>query len=344
MLSSLLDQEKLESFLIEQGEKKYRMEQIYQAVYKDFVGEIKEISTLPESLRKKLQDHFFLSSLTPITMQQSQKDETSKALFETQDHLFVESVLMRHLTGRITLCISSQVGCPMGCAFCATGKLGFFRNLTFYEIIDQILYFERLLKKEGKELRNIVFMGMGEPLLNYENVIRAIKTINDPKRLEKGARHITISTCGIVPGIERLIEEKLQIKLAISLHAPNDTIRNQLMPVSKKFPLDQLMASLDHYSSVTNKRIFYEYILLKGINDEDAQAKELGKLLQGKLAHVNLIPYNHVEGIAYERTEENQMKKFQHILENYGVPSTIRVSLGDDIAAACGQLAKKKQM
>jgi 23S rRNA (adenine2503-C2)-methyltransferase len=344
MLSSLLDQEKLESFLLEEGEKKYRIEQIYHAVYKDFVGGIKEISTLPESLRKKLQDHFVLSSLTPITMQQSQKDATSKALFKTQDHLFVESVLMRHLTGRITLCISSQVGCPMGCAFCATGKLGFFRNLTFYEIIDQILYFERLLKKEGKELRNIVFMGMGEPLLNYENVIRAIKTINDPKRLAKGARHITISTCGIVPAIEKLIEEKLQIKLAISLHAPNDMIRNQLMPVNKRYPLDQLMTVLDHYSSVTNKRIFYEYILLRGVNDQDIHAHELGKRLQGKLAHVNLIPYNHVEGVVYQKTEQAQMKNFQRILAHYGIPSTIRVSLGDDIAAACGQLANKQQI
>lgn len=340
---SLLDDESLLPFLENQGEKKFRLSQIHQSLYKDLIEDINDISTLPEPLRKELKSEFFMSSLQAVQLQHSKKDNTSKVLFKTGDNLFIEAVLMRHLTGRITLCISSQVGCPMNCSFCATGKLGFYRNLMFFEIIEQVLFFERQLQKEGLTIRNIVFMGMGEPLLNFEEVIKAIRILNNPKKLELGARHITISTCGIIPGIQKLIAENIQVKLAISLHASNDELRNKLMPINKRYSLQQLVKTLDIYSIVTNKRIFYEYILLKNVNDQDIHAHELGKLLRGKLAHVNLIPWNSVDSLSFERTDQKRMKHFQAILESYSIPSTIRISLGDDISAACGQLAKKNQ-
>lgn len=339
---SVLDDTKLQELLLHNGEKKYRVGQIHQAIYKDLVESIDDITTLPEQVRKLLKENCFIQSLKNVATAQSANDQSTKVVFETEDHLFIESVLMRHLTGRITLCISSQVGCPMGCAFCATGKMGLKRNLTFYEILDQVLTFQKLLKKEGTGIRNIVFMGMGEPLMNYENVIQAIRILNDPKKLEIGARHITISTCGIIPGIEKLIGEKLQVKLAISLHAPNNELREKLMPINKKYPLKELIKILDTYSAITNKRIFYEYIMLKDINDQDKHARELGKLLKGKLAHVNLIPFNPIEKTEFLKTDQPRIKSFQSILENYGIPSTVRVSLGDDISAACGQLAKKQ--
>ncbi len=340
---SILDDKKLTDFLLSIGEKKYRLNQIHQALFKDLAGAIDQITTIPTALRESLEKETFLTSLELVKSEDSQKDATTKVVFKTSDNMFIESVLMRHLKGRITLCVSSQVGCAMGCTFCATGKLGFFRNLHFYEIVDQVLHFDRLLKAQGQQVRNIVFMGMGEPMLNYQNVIEAVHIINAPKKLEKGARHITISTCGIVPGIEQLINAGLQVKLAISLHAPSDELRKQIMPIELKYPLETLMKTLDKYTESTNKRIFYEYVMLQGVNDTPFQAETLGKLLKGRLAHVNLIPWNPVPGIPYGRSESAGMKKFQEILERYGIPSTIRVSLGDDIAAACGQLAKKNQ-
>ncbi len=340
---SILDETALTDFLLAQGEKKYRVAQIQQAVFKDLVESVGSITTLPAPLREKLAAEFSLSSLSVAKMLHSQKDATTKVAFETEDHLFIEAVLMRHLTGRITLCLSSQVGCAMACTFCATGKMGLFRNLKWHEIIDQILFFERLLAKEEKQIRNIVFMGMGEPMANYVEILKSIRIMNDSKKLAKGARHITISTSGLIPGIERLIAEKIQVNLAISLHAPTEELRTELMPINKSYSLKKLMAALDKYTEITKSRIFYEYVMLAGINDSAEHADQLGKLLHGRLAHVNLIPWNPVYGADYQTSSHNTMTRFQNILENYEIPSTIRVSLGDDISAACGQLAKQTQ-
>lgn len=340
---SILDEQQVSDFLQSVGEKKYREAQITQALYKDLIENIDDITPLSLDLREKLKQEFFLSSLSVKTQQDSHKDSTTKVAFETHDNLFIESVLMRHLSGRNTLCVSSEVGCPLGCTFCATGKMGFYRNLEWYEIVDQVLYFDRLLKKENTKIRNIVFMGMGEPFLNFDNVIRAIKAINDPLKLGKGSRHITISTSGVIPGILKLIKQNMQVNLAISLHAPNNEVRSKIMPINKKYPLEQLIDSLDQYTKLTKRRIFYEYVMLKGVNDTEENAHELGKLLQGKLAHINLIPWNTVGGIEFVCSKREDIERFQKILEQYHLPSTIRVTLGDDIDAACGQLVKNNK-
>jgi 23S rRNA (adenine2503-C2)-methyltransferase len=343
-MHSILDDAALQAFLEARGEKPFRLKQIHQALYKDLVESIDEMTTISAPLREELKKEFFFNSLEPSSVQKSLKDSTVKVAFRTRDGLYLESVLMSHLKGRKTVCVSSQVGCAMACTFCATGKLGLFRNLHFYEIVDQLLFFDRMLKKETERVDNLVFMGMGEPMLNYENVIKAIRIINDPKKLEKGARHLTISTCGIVPGIEKLIQEKIQVKLAISLHAPNDKLRNEIMPVNKGYPLEKLMDTLDKFTDLTNKRVMYEYVMLSDVNDKPVLAHELGQLLKGRLAHVNLIPWNPIGGDStYKRSKLTDMKHFQEILSRYGVTATIRASLGDDIAAACGQLAKNSK-
>ena len=357
---SILEEAKLLEFLTERGHKPYRVGQIHQAIFQNLVKDFDGITTLPEDLREELKANFRFFSLAEWKTQKSTVDATTKALFKTWDGRFIESVLMRHLSGRNTVCVSSQVGCPLACTFCATGKLGFHRNLEAHEIVDQILFFERLLKAEqgvaplapkahkGGQggfggVRNVVFMGMGEPMLNYVNVIAAIKMLNDPKKLAKGARHITISTSGLISGIEKLTEEGIQVKLAISLHAPNDALRSELMPINRRYHLVDLMKSLDNYVEKTNKRIFYEYVMLRNVNDKDEHAHELGALLKDRLAHVNLIPWNAVKGSPYELTPREVIRSFQTILETYGVPSTVRVTLGLDIDAACGQLAEKGQ-
>lgn len=324
------------------GEKKYRITQIEKALYKEFVQSFDDITTLSKELREKLKQEFPFSSLNVNLEKASTNKQTEKVIFETKDKQVVETVLMRHLTGRITLCVSCQVGCPNKCLFCATGKLGLKRDLSTQEIIDQYLHFARKLKKEDKKINNIVFMGMGEPFLNYDNVLHAVEILNNPHKIGLGFRHITISTCGIIPGIEKFMKEGIQVNLAISLHAPNDELRTKLMPINKAYPLADLMETLDKYSKKSKRRIFYEYIMLKGMNDSTKEAQELGKLLQGRLAHVNLIPYNPIDTEdPLQQTPEPEVRRFQRALEKYGVPSTVRASLGDDIDAACGQLIAK---
>lgn len=325
------------------GEKKYRITQIEKALYKEFVQSFDEVTTLSKDLREKLKNEFPFSSLKVKVEKVSSNKQTEKVLFETYDEQPVETVLMRHRTGRITLCVSCQVGCPNKCIFCATGKLGLKRDLETKEIIDQYLYFARKLKKEDKKINNIVFMGMGEPFLNYDNVLHAVEILNNPHKIGLGFRHITISTCGIIPGIEKFMQEGIQVNLAISLHAPNDELRTRLMPINKAYPLEELMETLRKFVNKTGRRIFYEYIMLKGMNDSPKEAMELGKLLQGKMAHVNLIAYNPIDTEdPLQKTHEADIRKFQKILEEYGVPSTLRASLGDDIDAACGQLTAKQ--
>ena len=331
-----------EEYLQDKGEKKYRIDQVHQAVYRDFVDSYESITTLPQKLREDMMHDL---PFTPVKLykERKSKDGTVKVLFETHDGHKVESVLMRHANNRNTVCVSSQVGCAVNCSFCATGKLGLTRNLTADEISYQVLYFMKKLEREEQQrVTNIVFMGMGEPFHNYEEVMAAVRTINDPKKLAIGVRHITISTSGIVSQIERFMKEGMQVNLAISLHAPTEEIRSSIMPINDTYSLESLIDILDEYTEKTKRRIFYEYIMLDGVNDTSECAKELGKLLQGKLAHVNLIPFNPIGIDGMEATSEPTMRKFQKVLMDYGVPSTIRVTLGQDIDGACGQLAAKE--
>ncbi len=315
-------------------------------MYKNAAKNFDEIETLPKEIRTLLKENCFFYSLKLHSAITSDDGQTTKFLFNTHDGNMIESVIMRHLSGRTTLCVSCQAGCPMACTFCATGKLGLLRNLEFYEIVEQVMYANEFLEPEDKKIRNIVYMGMGEPFLNYENVKTSILIASAQKKLDLSNRRITISSCGVVPGIEKLGNDFPQISLAISLHAPNDEARKKIMPVDHTYPIDTLMKALDEYVTKTNKRIFYEYIMIAGVTDRIEYAHELAKLLKNRLAHVNFIPYNPGEGIMgnnYQPTSKIIMKKFQKTLEEHGIPSTIRHTMGDDIDAACGQLALKEE-
>jgi len=342
---SIHNVKKVKELLESNGIKPFRYSQIENAIYKNFITDFDSMDTISKDLRKLLNENCFFSSLEVDTEKTSENGQTTKILFKTETWEFIEAVIMRHLTGRVTLCISCQAGCPMACSFCATGKLWLLKNLEFHEIIEQIYYAAHLLNKEGEKLRNIVYMGMGEPMLNYDVVRDTIHFSTDQKKFDLANRRITVSTCGIIPGIRKFTDDFPQTSLAISLHAPNDEIRKSIMPVDHTYPLADLMKSLDDYVEKTNKRIFYEYIMINGVNDHIKLAHELGKLLEWKLAHVNFIPYNAWEGTSsdgFTTTPRFVIEKFQKILQHYGVISTVRMTMWDDIDAACGQLANKK--
>lgn len=343
---SIHDEENLKRVLIENGEKSFRYWQIENAIYKNFIENYDDISTISKPCRELLKENFFYSSIILKKNVTSSDWQTTKLLFETPDKRYLEAVIMRHLWWRNTLCVSSQVGCPMGCSFCATGKLGFTRNLEFYEIVEQILFAAKMLHLEWKNLRNIVYMWMWEPFLNYENVRKSIEIVCSQKKLDFSNRRVTISTCWISPKILEFAKDFPQTSLAISLHAPTNDLRKTIMPVSINFPLDNLMKTLDEYTRITRNRIFYEYIMIDGINDTLENAHELANLLKWKLAHVNFIPYNPWEWAWWSKmkaTSKNKIKEFQKILEIAWVPSTIRHTMWDDIDAACWQLALKEQ-
>src|SRR5579864_6831482 len=316
---------------------RYRLAQIYRAAAKELVADLKAISVLPAALRAKLGEQLKLSSLTLEREQTSKDGQTTKFLFALADGKEVEAVLMRHHGGRTTACISSQAGCALKCDFCATGQGGFFRNMTALEIFDQAVHVARRGRLEERSLTNLVFMGMGEPFLNYDAVMDAVALLNDGQGFNLGARHITISTAGVVPGIEKFAQEGVQINLAISLHAPDDVLRTKLMPINKKWPIAKLMESVKAYVGSSNRKVFYEYLMLAGVNDRPDDARQLADLLGGPLHHVNLIPYNATDA-PFQRSEPAAMRRFQEILRERDVPSTIRHTMGDDIAAACGQL------
>lgn len=327
-------------YLLERGEKKYRVSQIDQAIFKDFVDSYQEITTLPQALRDDLSENVDFSPLKLVKEQISAKKDTIKCLFETQDGKKIESVLMLHLKNRRTVCVSSQVGCAVNCSFCSTGKLGLTRNLTSDEIVAQVLYFAKRIAPE--RISNVVYMGMGEPLHNYDAVMESIYALNNQKKLGIGSRHLTISTSGIVPRIYDLKHEDIQLNLAISLHAPTQEIREKIMPITKRFPLSDLMDAIFTYQKHTGRRIFYEYVMLAGINDSLEAAEDLGSLLKGTNSHVNLIPFNQIPCSPYESSSHEQMREFQKILLKYDIPSTIRITYGEDIDGACGQLAAKE--
>ncbi|MDQ2817548.1 MAG: 23S rRNA (adenine(2503)-C(2))-methyltransferase RlmN [Candidatus Eremiobacteraeota bacterium] len=316
---------------------RYRLAQIYRAAAKEFVPDLDAVSVLPAALRARLKATLALTSVTARHAATSRDRQTTKVLFGLADGQDVEAVLMRHRNGRTTACISSQAGCALRCDFCATGQSGFTRNLSALEIFDQAVDLARRARNGGEKLTNIVFMGMGEPFLNYDAVMAAVALLNDPHGFGLGARHITISTAGVVPGIKRFTAEKTQVNLALSLHAPDDALRTRLMPINKRWPIASLMEAVKEYVSATRRKVFYEYLMLAGCNDSPDDARQLADLLGGPLHHVNLIPYNSTDA-AYARSSEAAVRRFQSILRERGVPVTVRQTMGDDIAAACGQL------
>lgn len=335
-------------------EPKYRKTQAYEAVFKDLIENWDNALNLPLNLREKLKKDFPLEIYGEI--KSNDEEKALKAVIALGDGVKIETVLMRHkghdAQKRNTVCVSSQAGCPLKCIFCATGKSGFKRNLTKWEILEQTLFFARILKNQNERVSNVVFMGMGEPFLNYENVISAVKILNDEKGLNIAARKISISTCGIIPGIENLEKENLQINLAVSLHAPNDALRSKLMPINNKYPLEEVLKTVEKYAEKTSRKVMFEYVLLKGENDTKECAEDLVKIMNNPLYFVNLISYNSTRFTevsarragagGLEPSSLENIKKFRKILENAGVNVSERFRFGRNIKAACGQLALKE--
>lgn len=320
------------------GEARFRHTQAEQAIFKDLVSSWQEVSNFPKDLRERLEKS------CPLTIEaelfETEDKRSTKALITLEDGAKIESVLIRQADGRNTVCVSSQVGCPLACEFCATGQSGFSRNLQAYEIVEQVLLFLRYLKPEGLKVDNVVFMGMGEPLLNYAEVIKSLKWLNDPETFNLGARRLSVSTAGIPDAIKRLAGEPLQINLAVSLHFPTDLARQRYMPIAKHHSLPDLMKAIEVYKKKSGRQVMFEYLMIKGINDSDNDAKLLTQLLDRSLTMINLIPYNPT-GRFLSSTPE-RIKEFQKILEEAGLRTTIRRSYGESIAAACGQLANHR--
>lgn len=326
----------LEDYLVSQGLKPFRAKQIMKWIYEKRIDDFSKMSDISKDLQSKLSDEFEFTTLK-IKDRQISKDGTEKFLFELKDGALVESVMMVFEYG-YSACLSSQVGCNMGCTFCASGLLKKQRDLSAGEIVLQALMIQKRLDEIGKRLGNIVVMGTGEPFDNYDNVMKAMSIINSPFGLEIGARHISISTCGVVPGIERFSKENLQYNLAISLHASNDELRSRLMPINRAYNLEKLFAALKDYSSLNSRRLTFEYLLLKDINDKEENAIEIKNLLSGLNAYINLIPYNEVKENDYHTSSEENALRFYDLLKKNGVAVTLRQKKGDDIDAACGQL------
>lgn len=322
----------LEEYFVSIGDKKFRATQIYEFLYKKRVKSFDEMNNIGKNTIEMLKNNFSFTKIKLILKQE--EIGVKKYLFELQDGQRIESVLMYHDYG-ISICVSSQVGCNMSCKFCESGRLKKVRNLETYEIVEQILYIEEDIKAR---ISHVVVMGIGEPFDNYDNVIRFVRIINNPKGIDIGSRHITISTCGLISGIEKFMHEKGQVNLAISLHAPNDKLRQEIMPIAKAYKLNDLMNTIKKYINITNRRVTFEYIMLDKINDSESCAIELASLLNGINCYVNLIPYNETENIGYKRTKNNQMMKFYDILKKNKINVTIRKEFGSKVDAACGQL------
>jgi 23S rRNA (adenine2503-C2)-methyltransferase len=337
----------------------FREKQVKKALFFDLIENWQEATTLSKDLRQKLAKVYLIPEIKMEKLLTSANEQTVKALFILEDDLKIESVLMKHSSekgeiGRNTICVSSQAGCAMNCRFCATGSQGFKRNLTSKEIFGQVMFFARYLKDKKERVTNIVVMGMGEPFLNYDNVLEAIRILNDKDGFGLGARHISISTCGLPEGIEKLAEEPLQVNLAISLHASNNELRERLMPINKAYPIQTVLSAVDDYIKKTKRRVMFEYLLIDGINDSEAQAEELGKLLVHSLLagnqknfaredrgfyFVNLISLNPAGHSEFKPSPSWKIKKFKEVLDILGVEATQRYRFGKEIKAACGQLA-----
>lgn len=326
----------MEKMLINIGEKPFRAKQIYTWLNKDLVTNFGSMTNLSKPLRQKLDNICFISQVSIEEKFVSKQDETSKYLLKIDKNTIIESVLMKYSYGH-SVCISSQAGCKMGCKFCASTADGFERNLTTGEILAQVY---QIQKDSQRRVSNIVIMGVGEPLDNYNNIINFIKIINSKEGLAIGQRHITVSTCGIVDKIYDLAKEDLQVTLAVSLHAPNDNIRKEIMPVANAYSISDTLKACKYYSEKTGRRITYEYAVIKGVNDSVDNAKELANKLKGTLSHVNLIPLNPIKEVSYLNSDKISIENFTKELEKLGIYSTIRRRLGSDINAACGQLRR----
>lgn len=333
--------EELADWLESIGEKRFRAAQIFEWVYQKGVSSVEEMANLSKNLRERLASSIRFPLLKLLSVQESK--DTSKFLWELSDGKRVESVLIRSFDRR-TVCLSSQVGCPARCAFCASGREGLIRSLSTAEIVEQALLIDRFLKKEGERVCHLVYMGMGEPLENYDAVLKSIRILNDERTLHISQRRMTVSTVGIVPAIRRLAGEDLSVNLVLSLHAPNQHLRKKIIPFARKYPLEEIMAAMDFYAKETRRDITYEYTLLSKINDREEHALELAALLKERQCTVNLIPYNPVAGLKLERPEKDMVCAFREILESKGIRTTWRYTKGDDIAAACGQLALQKDV
>ena len=324
--------EDLENYFLNINQKKYKAVQVYDWLYKKFVTSFDEMTNIKKEIILKLKEDFLFDAPKIIKIQKGK--DVCKYLFKFQDNECVEAVVMFHDYGT-SLCLSTQVGCNMNCAFCESGRRKKVRNLSPAEMVSQILLVQQNL---NKRLSHVVLMGIGEPFDNYDNVMKFIKIINNDHGLALGARHITVSTCGIIPKIKEFTRQNLQVNLAISLHAPNDEIRNKIMKINKVYPLKELIKVIKEYIKVTNRRVTFEYILLKNINDSEKCAYELANLLRGLNCYVNLIPYNETSHIEFKRTEEKNILKFYDILKKEKIAVTIRREFGTEIASACGQL------
>jgi 23S rRNA (adenine2503-C2)-methyltransferase len=333
-----MDLKRVNAILAEWGEPAYRGRQVYEAATRELVNGYEGITALPAALRRRLSEAEPLRQLE-LLEQQLSDDGTVKLRFATRDGFPVEAVAMKHRNRR-TVCISSQSGCPLACTFCATGAMGLGRNLSSGEISEQVLVLAAILRAGGERVSNVVLMGMGEPFLNYDAVLDACHTLHDPRGFNLGARQIAISTAGWIPGIERLSAEPLQIRLALSLHAPDDALRSELMPITRRFPVAKLIASCREYRRLTGRRVFVEYLLLDGVNDSIEQAGRLASLLGSEGFHVNLIAYNPT-GSAYTASPPSRVAAFAAVLEKRKLSNSYRRSHGQDIDAACGQLAVK---
>ncbi|MGD1018057.1 MAG: 23S rRNA (adenine(2503)-C(2))-methyltransferase RlmN [Verrucomicrobiia bacterium] len=335
-----LDREELASRFAELGEPAYRADQVLQWIYEKQAESFGQMSNLSAALREQLTKSFDLDAVHALKTRNA-TDTTEKFLFQLRDHSLIETVLIPATPGltsssdRHTVCLSTQVGCAFACKFCASGLEGVKRNLTAAEIVDQVLQVQKL---SGEKANNIVVMGMGEPLANYDNLLRALKIINAPWGLGIGARKITVSTVGLVPRIKQLADEPMQIRLAVSLHGATDEVRERIMPVNRKFPLKELLAACDYYANTKKRMMTFEYILIDGVNDSLEHAHKLGAIARRLHAKVNLIPYNPVEGLAWKRPDRDRCKMFQHTLHSHDVTTTLRIEKGTDINAACGQL------
>ncbi|MCX7842938.1 MAG: 23S rRNA (adenine(2503)-C(2))-methyltransferase RlmN [Clostridia bacterium] len=330
-----LDAEELERFLAALGQEKFRARQIYQWLHKG-IRNADEMTNLSKGLRQRLDEVAYIGKLNVANKLVSRLDGTTKYLFELNDGNLIESVMMLYKHG-VTACISSQVGCRMGCSFCASTGAGFVRNLSAGEMLDQVLSIQT---DSGKRVGNVVIMGIGEPLDNYDNIVKFLRLVNHPDGLNIGYRHISLSTCGLVPEIIKLSRENMPITLSISLHAPNDEIRGQIMPVNRKYSIDKLLEACKIYTEVTKRRLTFEYAMISGVNDSRENALELAGRIKRMLCHVNLIPVNTVSGTSYKKSNRQNINLFRGILEGYGIETTVRRELGSDINAACGQLRR----
>jgi 23S rRNA (adenine2503-C2)-methyltransferase len=332
-----LTQEELITLLASWGQPKYRAQQVWEWLYKKYAQSYDDMSNLPQALRQRLATETELALPEPVFSQFSSDGFTKKVLFKLADGQYIETVLMRY-DKRNTICMSSQAGCAMGCVFCATGQMGFFRHLTVAEIVGQYTFFGRELLAEGERISNVVLMGMGEPLHNYEMTLTAVDRLTDPSGIDLGARKITISTVGLIPAIRRYADEKRQTPLAVSLHAATDEERDKLIPINRKWPIADLMEACHYYIAQTGRRLTFEWALIRGQNDTVEQAEKLGQLVQGMLCHVNLIPLNPTNGYDGLPSDPTRVQAFTAKLAEYGVSSTVRVRRGIDIQAGCGQL------